>query len=635
MASEENIIKLYKIAQEKNEELIEYSSFRESLLKSIDKDKDIDQMIQKMLEASKGQHIGEYKNGLFVFSNDIIKTAEKMAYEENIRTPGTEEYERFHANEKEVDNSNISNEDSQSISEQIKNFSKMSQDERRDLLDRYESFSYEDVENLANEISGTIEEVRETGLVSGDEIEIMERGKKFAELAMKLFALEKELQEETDKEKRNELLTRIETLTSETMEECFEQLNRTDLTENERIFCLNQLSSLTSIDVADIEEILKTGITDSKIWKEYIMESLKGKIIEKNDNSYASGDIIKGQKQSNEVGSVFHTAADLGKEIIGTIAERADNILQMKHMVIDGKVIQGGDVSLGFDSILIKANNYWLDKFGSSEYLQYRTRQDDFVIDGTDVIYNSPQTQPIRQVGNGDLEHFLQGKRALNPIALHLIRKKSKDVSIFTQTANTGEDLIPDISVDALLGIKGETIVVGDDLEGDMTFEDEELDFSEESELEPEGENILETTPVVNNASGIVAEDMTVGETSQEFESLEESKSEQNAMVVDTTANKIKRSLIEFGKTIGKAVKGVFGKIASAFNGGNNSESNNTGSNGGGVTQEPKDSQIHTDVNFIPQATLNFDFLKAGNEDKKMDPTQARDGKGEDTEIVD
>lgn len=156
-----------------------------------------------------------------------------------------------------------------------------------------------------------------------------------------------------------------------------------------------------------------------------------------------------------------------------------------------------------------------------------------------------------------------------------------------------------------------------------------------EPELEPEEEIILDAPPVVNNASGIVAEDMTVGETSQEFESPEESKSEQNAMVVDTTANKIKRSLIEFGKTIGKAVKGVFGKIASAFNGGNNSESNNTGSNGGGVTQEPKDSQIHTDVNFIPQATLNFDFLKAGNEDKKMDPTQARDGKGEDTEIVD
>jgi hypothetical protein len=179
----------------------------------------------------------------------------------------------------------------------------------------------------------------------------------------------------------------------------------------------------------------------------------------------------------------------------------------------------------------------------------------------------------------------------------------------------------------AMFGDMAEEMVVG----GSEVEKTPEVEL----ELEPEEEIILDAPPVVNNASGIVAEDMTVGETSQEFESLEESKSEQNAMVVDTTVNKIKRSLIEFGKTIGKAVKGVFGKIASAFNGGNNSESNNTGLNGGGVTQEPKDSQIHTDVNFIPQATLNFDFLKAGNEDKKMDPTQARDGKGEDTEIVD
>lgn len=634
MASEENIIKLYKIAQEKNEELIEYSSFKESLLKSIDKDKDIDQMIQKMLEASKGQHIGEYKNGLFVFSNDIIKTAEKMVYEENIRTPGTEEYERFHANEKKVDNSNISNEYSQSISEQIKNFSKMSQDERRDLLDRYESFSYEDVENLAMEISRTIEEVRDTGLVSDDEIEIMERGKKFAELAMKLFALEKELQEETDKGKRNELLIRIETLTSETMEECFEQLNRTDLTENERIFCLNRLSSLTSIDVADIEEILKTGITDSEIWKEYIMESLKGKIIEKNDNSYVSGDIIKGQRQSNKVGSVFHTAADFGKEIIGTITQSADNILQMQHMVIEGKVIHGDDASFGVGSSLIKANKWWFDKYGSSKYLQHQTRNDNFVIDGTDIIYNSPQTQPIRQVGNGDLEYILQGKNALNPITLHLIGKKSKDISIFTKTDNMGEDLIPDTSIDALLGIKGETIVVGDDLEGDITFEDEELDFFEKPELEPEDEIILDAPTVVNNGSGIVVEDMPVKDASQEIGSPEESKPEQNAMVVDTTANKIKRSLIEFGKNIGKAVKGIFGKFASAFNLGNNSELNNIETTGGGVTQEPKDSQEHTEVNFIPKVTLNFDFLKGADKDKATNPTQVREDKGEDTEIL-
>ena len=78
MASEENIGKLYRIAQEEHGERINYESFRESLMRSISADLDIDEMIIKMLESSEGVSIGTYKNGVFVFSNEVIKTAEKL-----------------------------------------------------------------------------------------------------------------------------------------------------------------------------------------------------------------------------------------------------------------------------------------------------------------------------------------------------------------------------------------------------------------------------------------------------------------------------------------------------------------------------------------------------------------------------
>uniref|UniRef100_UPI0025A0A984 hypothetical protein n=1 Tax=Klebsiella pneumoniae TaxID=573 RepID=UPI0025A0A984 len=69
MALEENIGKLHRLAQENNEELIDYGSFRASLMRSIDKDLDVDQMIIKMIEASENNVIGTYKNGVFVFSD--------------------------------------------------------------------------------------------------------------------------------------------------------------------------------------------------------------------------------------------------------------------------------------------------------------------------------------------------------------------------------------------------------------------------------------------------------------------------------------------------------------------------------------------------------------------------------------
>ena len=66
MASEENIGKLHRIAQLGSDEVIEYENFRETLLKSIDKELDVDQVMIKMLEVSEGQSLGTYKNGVFI-----------------------------------------------------------------------------------------------------------------------------------------------------------------------------------------------------------------------------------------------------------------------------------------------------------------------------------------------------------------------------------------------------------------------------------------------------------------------------------------------------------------------------------------------------------------------------------------
>lgn len=85
MASEENIEKLYRVAQVGSTEPIEYEGFRKDLLKSIDNDLDIDQVLIMMLRVVEHQPLGTFKNGVFHFSTDIIKKATNLVIEDNIK----------------------------------------------------------------------------------------------------------------------------------------------------------------------------------------------------------------------------------------------------------------------------------------------------------------------------------------------------------------------------------------------------------------------------------------------------------------------------------------------------------------------------------------------------------------------
>ena len=141
MASEENIGKLYRIAQLDSDEVIEYANFRETLLRSIDKELDVDQVMIKMLEVSEGQSLGKYKNGVFIFSTDIMKSAEKLVHEENSRIPGTQEYEMAHRNDKLI----IEQENFSEIPtiEKCKRFFELTKEQREEIIDRFSELKYE------------------------------------------------------------------------------------------------------------------------------------------------------------------------------------------------------------------------------------------------------------------------------------------------------------------------------------------------------------------------------------------------------------------------------------------------------------------------------------------------------------
>ena len=161
MASEENIGKLHRIAQLGSDEVIEYENFRETLLKSIDKELDVDQVMIKMLEVSEGQSLGTYKNGVFIFSTDIMKSAEKLVHEENRRIPGTKEYEMAHQNDKTTNEQ----EDLSALPmiEKCKRFAELSYEQRQEIISRFPDLNLDEKIATIESLRGEVESLRKMG----------------------------------------------------------------------------------------------------------------------------------------------------------------------------------------------------------------------------------------------------------------------------------------------------------------------------------------------------------------------------------------------------------------------------------------------------------------------------------------
>lgn len=139
MVLEENIGKLHRLAQENNEELIDYGSFRASLMRSIGKDLDVDQMIIKMIEASENNVIGTYKNGVFVFSDEVIKSAEVLVRKENKKRTGN----IYEDESNKKDEIKLDYEDDKKLSQKVKDLlsGKYS---REEFVEKYSLLSEED-----------------------------------------------------------------------------------------------------------------------------------------------------------------------------------------------------------------------------------------------------------------------------------------------------------------------------------------------------------------------------------------------------------------------------------------------------------------------------------------------------------
>ena len=177
--------------------------------------------------------------------------------------------------------------------------------------------------------------------------------------------------------------------------------------------------------------------------------------------------------------------------------------------------------------------------------------------------------------------------------------------------------------------------------------EDLVFDGSTEVEHERDEEGEMEAgedVPPVSAGtapSGMVAEEVLVDETAskvnettvppvtngpeviEEPKAPEQSDTQPSLPKVITFADKIKKGLND----LGKKAKGIFGKIAGLFGGGNNDAGNNTGTTGtGGIaqdTKEPKSSQT-PGQDFIQHVDLNFDYLKNNSTESRTDPIKPK-----------
>lgn len=193
--------------------------------------------------------------------------------------------------------------------------------------------------------------------------------------------------------------------------------------------------------------------------------------------------------------------------------------------------------------------------------------------------------------------------------------EKSEEVQ---EVQPEGDDL-----VNFEISLESDLMLIGDGepdafaaLFGDMA--EDMLVGDSEPVLEEDGVDLEgAATPMVEY---VVVEDVVPREDIQH----EVENSEQNAIAVDTTSNRIKRGLMSLGKKIAEAAKGVFGKIANAFNGSNNSGSNNgTSSNAGqGVNIEEKPAQVLGSDNILNQH-FDLDLTNLNSKEAKGD-----EGKG-------
>lgn len=249
MASEENIGKLHRIAQLGSNEVIEYENFRESLLRSIDKELDVDQVMIKMIEVSEGQLLGTYKSGVFIFSTDIMKSAEKLVYEENRRTPGTKEYEMAHRNEDNVNaNIDFDNVTKEQLDVMVKNFEFLDRRQREIVLKSFETLSTEQKIQVADGVIKDFSEARKSSNASPEtdkKYEALEEVAKFEK--RKLILLEKLKDINLSPEEREALLPELIEISRIELFDKIKSYERTD-NPDERAKLLKEMAEMTGLE---------------------------------------------------------------------------------------------------------------------------------------------------------------------------------------------------------------------------------------------------------------------------------------------------------------------------------------------------------------------------------------------------
>ena len=170
------------------------------------------------------------------------------------------------------------------------------------------------------------------------------------------------------------------------------------------------------------------------------------------------------------------------------------------------------------------------------------------------------------------------------------------------------------------------------------------IEVEHDHDVEGDGEMVEDAPIGAAAASGLVAEDVVIGEVApkvnevqtppvinesiaevvEETEVPEQGNGQSNLPKVVTWADKIKQSLAD----LGKKAKEMFGKIAGMFGGGSNDAGNNTGTNGtGGIVQDakpPKPSQAPAYDPLKQQFKLNYDYAKNASTEKGSDPSKPK-----------
>ena len=273
MASEENIGKLYRIAQEEHGERINYESFRESLMRSISADLDIDEMIIKMLESSEGVSIGTYKNGVFVFSNEVIKTAEKLVIEDAKKKDIYETDDKI-----DVDVTKEIIKETKPKESRVTGFAEMSFEQQLELIYDYAEWTIENVkevqeerdswyENLPNNPNLTPEQKKSAERVVAVYKNIENDAKKSFDIYLKGAQNFQEIlfsnaSEEEKRKKYEEYLAE----TRKMLEENLELLQKSDASDKQKNAVYERLAVATGMKADDIREAIQEFGYDVDEW---------------------------------------------------------------------------------------------------------------------------------------------------------------------------------------------------------------------------------------------------------------------------------------------------------------------------------------------------------------------------------